>query len=320
LLIANALTRLWSEGWVESVKPPALPWNVCAQQALLITIENGLLPRSELLEKLRRCIPELPTNGLEEVLDTLLGRNFLCNAAEGVVQIGPTAESEFGKTHYRDLLATFSGSDLVLGRYGTHDIGYLDPVVISGEKEDRLVLLGGRSWLVTSVDFSKRVATLEPSEHKGEAHWLGGGAVVGRDVALSVAKSLKEEPTQSVQLSRRARARLDELVVAMPAADGRYILQELSVDKWRVWTYLGTLANRTLLAAYRTQGATKSSAWWVEFKKRPPQTLGQAAIRETDVVTDPSIFALTEAINFHEMISERQATLEVLGRCFEPVG
>jgi len=113
---------------------------------------------------------------------------------------------------------------------------------------------------------------------------------------------------------------LDELVVAMPAADGRYILQELSVDKWRVWTYLGTLANRTLLAAYRTQGATKSSAWWVEFKKRPPQTLGQAAIRETDVVTDPSIFALTEAINFHEMISERQATLEVLGRCFEPVG
>ena len=319
LLIANALTRLWSEGWVEAVNPPPLPWNVCAQQALLIVLENGLVPQAELQQQLARCFPELPEEGLREVVQTLLEREHLFDTGGSVLQVGPAAEQEFGRGHYRDLLATFSGSDLVLGRYGTQDIGYLDPVSIAGEDAARCVLLGGRSWQVTSVDFKRRLATLEPSDQKGDAHWLGSGAVISREVAQAVAQTLREGPAAAVHASKRTRSRLEELEEAMPTPDGRYVLQEVANEKWRAWTYLGTLANRTLLASNRVQGASKSSEWYVEFKRRPPESVTDSTILDS-IVADPALPVLVESLKFNELLSDQQSTREVLVRCFESVG
>jgi ATP-dependent Lhr-like helicase len=321
-LVALSLATLWSTGWVEAVKAPALPWNVCAQQALLTTLELGSVPHVELLSHLHNCFPELPETGLDEVVTTLLQNQYLYDTGGSVLQIGAAAEQKFGRSHYRDLLATFSGSDLVVGRHGTHEIGYLDPIAFAGDPENRHVLLGGRSWRVTSVDFARRVATLEPSDQKGRAQWQGGGAVVSFNVAQAVATVLRDGPASAVQLSRRAQARLQELRESLPVPTTSHGVEQLPSDKWRVWTFLGTLANRTLLANFRTAGATSATPWYIDFAKRPPEVLhleeDQSFLQQETLLT-----GYVEALKFHELLSTGQAADEAIQRCFVsklPVG
>ena len=104
----------------------------------------------------------------------------------------------------------------------------------------------------------------------------------------------------------------------MPTPDGQYILQEITDEKWRVWTYLGTLANRTLLASNRSQGASKSSEWYVEFKRRPPEEITDSTSL-SDVIADSALPSLVESLKFNELLSEQHSTWEVLMRCFQSI-
>ena len=79
-LQALGVTELWSRGWVEAVQAPALPWNVLAQQALLQTLEIGLLPSDELAERLASSFPEVPADGIKATLTHLLELGYLAEA------------------------------------------------------------------------------------------------------------------------------------------------------------------------------------------------------------------------------------------------
>lgn len=81
---------------------------------------------------------------------------------DGVLQIGPMTEKQFGRARYKDLLASFSGAQLLLGRFGNVEVGYIDPTMLTGEKQDRLILLAGKSWRITDVD--GKWTNLEPRD------------------------------------------------------------------------------------------------------------------------------------------------------------
>lgn len=45
-LLALGVTRKWSQAWVEAAVPPAQPWHIVAQQALVLSLERGELAPS----------------------------------------------------------------------------------------------------------------------------------------------------------------------------------------------------------------------------------------------------------------------------------
>ena len=76
-------------------------------------------------------------------------KEFL-DRSEGVVRVGQQTEHSFARGHYRDLLASFSGSQQLTGRHGAAEVGYIDPTyveVISGVKVGEKVIIAGQSAL-----------------------------------------------------------------------------------------------------------------------------------------------------------------------------
>jgi ATP-dependent Lhr-like helicase len=315
-LQALGITRLWSQGWVEPVKPAPLPWNVVAQQTLLMTLEWVLITRRDLLNALVACFPELDANGLSICVQTLLERRYLAEQEAGVLQIGLEAERVFGRSHYRDLLATFSGSDLLLGRHGVNEIGYIDPASLVGEDAEYRVLLAGRSWRVTAIDWKRRVAALEPSEQRGQARWIGSSGNLDWEIAQSIRMAIREGMPDIVKLSRRAMQTLEELQDEIPTASNPFPQEALANGRHRVWTFSGTRTNRQYLANFRSQGARQCNALYLDFAARPPENMGPCALPPPSP-SSPEVASLLDGLKFSDLIDEAQAADEVIARVFK---
>jgi ATP-dependent Lhr-like helicase len=206
-MLALGVTKKWSEAWVEAAAPPAEPWPILAQQALVLVLERGEVPTMEVVQLLHGSFPELATDDITALVEHLVEKQFL-DRSEGVVRVGPETERVYARGHYRDLLASFSGSMLLTGRHGSSEVGYIDPTVLTGEQDNRLLLLAGRSWRVTEVEWSKRIVWLEPAREGGKARWMGGARSLGRDVCQAIRTVLATGAPPIVTLSQRARAAL----------------------------------------------------------------------------------------------------------------
>jgi len=258
-LVVLGLAEKWHQQWVEAAVPSPQPWPLIAQQVLASTLERGSWPRAELTALLVGAFPDVATDDLRALLDHLVAEEFL--ALDGdLLQIGPATEREYGRGHYRDLLASFSGAPQLVGRHGSAEIGYIDPtVLLTGEKKDGLILLAGRSWKVLDIEWSKRLVWLEPAKSGGSARWTGGTRVLGPEVCEASRKVLIEGAVAGVTLSRRAIAQLEVLQDEIPAGSAEHAIVRLPSGAARWWTFAGTVANRLYGRALAAQGAVKRS-------------------------------------------------------------
>lgn len=314
LLQAAGITHLWAKAWVEFVEPPPLPLNVLAQQAILITLERNQLTRSELIHLLAGCFPELANEDVETCILHLSQEGYL-SMVDDVIQIGLRSEKEFGGSHYRELLATFSGADLVLGRWGNQEIGFIDPAALSRSGGDRVVLLGGRSWRVIDVDFNRRTASLEPSGERGKARWLGGSASMTAELAQSIRDVLRDGASPAIALSKRADALLNELRDEMPTAGDPPAVEELDSGRFRMWTYAGSKRNRSLLAGLRSSGAVRAEGLFVDFSVRPPGLRRQDWPSRPDK-NSPLVTEHSESIKFGDLMPLEHKMAETVHRSF----
>ena len=162
LMLAMGICRLWGEAWVEAAFPPPAPWAIVAQQAMVSTLERSEWPKQELVALLCGAFPESNQEHIAQIISHMVDLGYLMDV-DGVLQISPMTEKQFGRAHYKDLLASFSGAQLLLGRFGAMEVGYIDPTMLTGEKQDRLILLAGKSWRITDVDWKRRTVWLEPA-------------------------------------------------------------------------------------------------------------------------------------------------------------
>ncbi len=243
-MLALGVTHLWSKGWVEAARPPDEPWPIVGQQILVATLERGEWPVSELLSLMARCFPERPADGIRSMVDHMIQMSYL-DSEGGLVRIGPETEREFGRGHYRDLLASFSGAQLLTGRYGGAEVGYIDPTVLTGEEPQRLLLLAGRSWLVKEIEWSKRIVWLEAAKEGGKARWMGGARSLSREVCQGIRAALIGGASPAVHLSQRGKIELATLMDEIAVSSDAHFMSRLGDSPARTWTFAGTKANRT---------------------------------------------------------------------------
>lgn len=264
LLQAASVLLRWGQGYVEPTAPPPAPMHLLGQQLLALTLQEGQIGRHTWREWFGAPFvfgPDVAAVA-DEVIDHLIAEGFLVDTGAGMLSIGTTAEVEFGRRHFMELLAVFTAPPLFSVRHGRNEIGLVpDEVLLTRPPRDggqaRALLLAGKSWLVTSVDWKRRVIQVEPTDQPGIARWQGGSAALGPVVARGVRDVLTGVSPSGVVISARAADRLAALRAdrAWVARDATTVIVE-SDGRTRWWTFAGRRANTWLaeiLAPLRNQ-------------------------------------------------------------------
>ena len=253
-LQAAGLLRLWRAGFVEPVVPPPSPRHITAQQLLALALQEGTFGRNGW----SAWWGDLPVmDGAQEVLDHLTGEGFLESDGD-LLFIGPAAERRFGRRHFMDLTAVFTVDPELKVLHGRAEVGSVSPASLSlrlPEGQPRVLALAGRAWVVTHVDWRRRVVYVAPFEGRGRSRWSGrGGIGLGRELAQSMrAVLLGEDP--GIPLSRRGIAALERLRFERASTvnpEGTVLAVDDDVSRWS--TYAGSAANTSLAAALDAGG------------------------------------------------------------------
>ena len=170
---------------------------------------------------------------------------------------------------------------------GRAEVGTVGTDLLVEEVEGpRVLLLAGRSWEVTHVDWQRHRCFVVPVDAGGRAKWSGFGSGVSFEIARGMRSVLIGHDPAGVRLTQRAVGVLrdlrasfagvvdeDALVVALPA-DGS--------GRW--WTWAGTAANRTLQASLPRLVDPRQRIDEQSLRLLPGVTVQEVGERLTDVV------------------------------------
>lgn len=305
LMMAMGICRLWSEAWVEAAYPPPEPWALVAQQAMAATLERSQWPRQELISLLCGAFPESNPQGISGVINHMVDTDYLMDT-DGVLQIGPMTEKQFGRAHYKDLLASFSGAQLLLGRFGNVEVGYIDPTMLTGEKQDRLILLAGKSWRITDVDWKRKTVWLEPAKEGGKARWTGSGRTLSREIAQGIFRALRQGTGEHAVISKRARLEIDQIGDDLPDTGNSPSMTITRTDAGgaRLWTFNGTRANRSIAKQLQSKvEARRVDAIGLDLKSPIDPSELSAVLLATELqFSDEEIKDLAKPIKFSECL------------------
>lgn len=281
LLQAAGLLLLWGRNWVEPVQEPPNPLHLVAQQLLALCLQNHKVGDRLWADQWNGLAPF--DRSAEPILRYLVHNGFL-DQDGGLLFIGPEAERHFGRRHFMGLTAAFTAPPQFTVLVGRTEIGRIDPSVLIEENPGpRRLLLAGRSWQVTHIDWTRHRVFVEPTESGGVAKWSSGG-IRGLSFALSQAMRevmLGAEPP--VRLTRRAVARFAELRQDMAAESvhpGGTLITRVGADvRW--WTWAGYRANATLAANLPglADPVQRPSDAWVRLRQDLTLRCGARALR-----------------------------------------
>jgi ATP-dependent Lhr-like helicase len=249
LVKAAGLLLLWSRGWVEPVLAPPEPRHIVAQQLLALCLQehrvgdrlwpqwwNGLAPFDR---------------SAEPIVRHLLDQGYL-ETDGGLLFVGPEAEQRFGRRHFMALTSVFTSAPQFTVLTGRSELGQVDPALLTEEVDGpRLLLLAGRSWHVTYVDFNRRRCFVEPAAGGGRAGWKSAGAWagLGHDLTRAMRDALLGEDPP-VRVTRRAADQLAQVREEMLSTvhPGGTVVTRTDSGEARWWTWAGFKANATLAA------------------------------------------------------------------------
>jgi ATP-dependent helicase Lhr and Lhr-like helicase len=247
LLWAGGLLLLWSRGFVEPVDAPPEPRHVVAQQLLALCLQENAIGRQLWDQAWNGLAPFDRTAG--PIVQHLLDSAMIERDGE-MLFIGPTAEKQYGRRHFMDMTAVFTAPPQFTVFAGRREIGRTDPAVLTRRVDGpRLLLLAGRSWRVTWIDWKRRRCFVEEAERGGVARWHTPGIQAAGYDLTRAAREVLLGADPPVALTSRAQHKLAEVRetrrgTAHPA--GTVLAR--SGDDLRWWTWAGYRANATLAA------------------------------------------------------------------------
>ncbi|MFD5590727.1 DEAD/DEAH box helicase [Streptomyces griseorubiginosus] len=269
LLSAAALLLQWSRGWVEPVTAPPEPRHLVAQQLLALCLQEHQVG-DNLWQEWWGGIGAFGP-GATPVVRHLVEQGYL-NQDGGLLFIGPEAEHRYGHRHFMNLTAVFTAPPEFTVMNGRTEIGRTDPDLLTEEVQGpRKLLLAGRSWLVTHIDWSRRRCFVTPTDEGGRARWSGFGAQRVLSFALARATRdvlLGEDPP--VRLTQRARTRLTDAREALldTVHPGGTVITRCPDGDVRWWTWAGHRANATLSASLplAVSPHLRANAHWIRLR------------------------------------------------------
>lgn len=284
LVQAAGLIALWRTGYVESATPPELPVHVAAQQLMALILQESGIGRAEWSNWVAAFLElaGIDTDKRQQLLEWVLNEKILWDD-NGVIGFAKKGEQLFGGKHFMELFSVFMSPPLFKVLFGRKEIGFVDELSFLGKKEGpRLLLLGGRSWKVTHIDWDRKQAYVEEAAGKGQSHWAGWGPGLSYQLAQAIKRVLCGADSDAAW-SSRAKTRLAEVreefhwvaekTTSVVSPDGKV--------QW--WTFAGAKANACLAAG-------------VAFHLHSPATPDSLTITFEDGVTDRAVLQAITAL------------------------
>jgi ATP-dependent helicase Lhr and Lhr-like helicase len=257
LLRALGILQLWSEGYVEPVIPPALPYHVLAQQILALILQEGGVGTADIEDWIGRFQHRAGVGGeaLRDLLEYMLEDGYLFEDG-GVLGVGVEGEAAYGRKNFLEVFSVFNTPPLFTVFQGRTEIGQVHETTFAQQRERPIhISLGGRPWKVTHLDWSRKHAYVEPGEQAGRSRWLGAGQGMHFELCQAIKRVLIAGGDPRFR-SRRAEAALQELRDGFPwleeAATPLVQDTERQVARW--WTFAGDRYNAAAAAILREQG------------------------------------------------------------------
>ncbi|MGB0970453.1 MAG: ATP-dependent helicase, partial [Mycobacterium sp.] len=249
ILLTAGMLNKWSAGWVEPIEAPQHPRHIAAQQLMALCLQEHRVVAAQW----RTWWGELAIfdDTADDILAYLVAEGFF--EADGpYLHIGAEAERRFGRRYFSDLTAVFTAAPEFLVLAGRVEVGTIGTDLLTDEVVGpRVLLLGGRSWNVTHVDWERRRCFVEPVDGGGRAKWSGSGGGLSYEITRGMRDVILGHLPEGVTFTARARAVISALQQSYGdnvAADRVIVrLPDDSAGRW--WTWAGTAANRSLQAS-----------------------------------------------------------------------
>jgi ATP-dependent Lhr-like helicase len=245
---ACAITRLWRDGYVEPLAPPALPYHVFAQQLLALVLQEGRIGRRLWPEWIGSmpAFAAMTDRDREAVLAHLVAEGWLFED-EGLLSIGPEAERSLGWRNFMELTGIVTSDPEIVVRYGQTEVGRVHPVSFRSDHSGYApILLGGRSWQVTRLDWRRGFADVVPDSRPGRSRWNGDARPLRGELAREMRACLAGSDVPA-RLTRRGNQTLEELREEFWwAEDGSTAVVADVRGNQRWWTFAGLRGNAEL--------------------------------------------------------------------------
>lgn len=327
LLRTAGLLQLWSSGYVEPVKAPPLPLHLLAHQLLAYVIQQGRVGRNlwqEVIGRLPAYRDAIASGDADLIVNHLVATGMLVEEA-GMLSIGPEGERSYGFRHFMELTSVFTSDPTFVVRHGANELGHLDPTsLLTNDRSFATVLLAGRSWRITSIDWDRRFAWVEPSKQLGHSRWHGSGRALGAELCDAMRQVASGEDPVGVNLTERARAALadlrDEFRFVQPGRGS--VVIESTRARW--WTWGGQRANASLSDALGLLAVSQGDDLSIGLD---PERASSSAIRSaltdlrTDALPTPSVAReFAKNMKFSDCLPEQLALEVARQRLVDPVG
>ena len=271
LLQAGALLDLWESGFVEPVTPPARPLHLFAQQLMALSLQEGgigIMDWQGWIGRLPAFANEEP-EVLQRIIDFLLEHQILYSDGTRL-SFGDAGQDLFGRRHFLELVSVFTSDPVFKVLHGRRELGTVDQITFLRHHGDEPVVLsmGGRSWSVTSLDWSRREAFVVPAETKGKSQWQGGKIGMSWRFARAVHALLTNDQV-SERWTNRARSTFESLRqqydILRPDADVASSDRDLNEVRW--FTFSGGLINTALADVITAAGHENVSVsdFWIRI-------------------------------------------------------
>ena len=246
LLQAAALLSLWVKGFVEPVLPPPKPFHLLAQQILAMLLQEKANDLGSLATWLSQVPPfrEMGEAKVRLVIEHMLQSDILAQD-QGVFWYGSKGEKAYGYRNFIHLSSIFDAPPMFSVRHGHADLGFADEITFQRNTKPQVLLLSGRSWLVKTIDWKKRVVHVEPTDLEGKSQWSGSGPVLSYQMCRAIHDLLVTEEVDP-RWSKRAAEAVRGIRAEFAWLSGANMVLRSSGDLLELWTFSGMLINNTL--------------------------------------------------------------------------
>lgn len=248
LIQAAGLINLWRQGYIEPIIPPPLPYHILSQQLMALSLQESGIGKQDWFDWVRgvQGFQQIPQCNREQLVEWMLEKEILWGD-EGILSLGKQGEEAFGRRNFMELFSVFTSPPLFTVLHGRQELGYVDEMTFLGKQDGpRVLLLGGRSWLVNHIDWQRRVAFVEATEHQGRSRWKGEGGGLGYQLVRAIQRVLATDENAECW-SRRAEDQINATRLEFPWLENDSTAALGDPDgKLTWWNFAGSRANATL--------------------------------------------------------------------------
>jgi ATP-dependent helicase Lhr and Lhr-like helicase len=300
LIRAAGIIHLWEQEFVEAVVPPVRPLHVFAQQIMALAIQQSGIGFHSWRQWLGR-VPafNLMAEGEAAQIVSYMIKNGILADDEGTLWLGHEGEQTFGWRNFMELFSVFNSPPMFKVIHGQTELGEVhEYTFFTGNQEKIRLLLGGKSWEVTHIDWKKRVAYVHPITEVGKSRWPGDGALLSFRLCRAIRDILIGKEI-SDKWSKRAASKIDETREKFHWLDSRQTvaLYELSKGKFSWWTFAG-------------KGANAAIAERLKFLTRVPFKSSNLSIETDETFTYERLNAAIESLRENPSIREASQGLD----------